>query len=96
MSDGIEVVDQPESSRYALTVGGEMVGAAEYELSGNRMTFTHTEVDTDFQGRGLGTRLVGSALDDARSRGLVVVPACTFVAGFIDRRPAYADLLAEP
>ena len=33
------------------------------------------------------------ALDDARSEGKKVVPACSYVADYIDRHPEYADLL---
>ena len=38
--------------------------------------------------------MAGGALDDARSRGLMVVPSCDYVASYIDKHPAYADLLA--
>jgi predicted GNAT family acetyltransferase len=39
--------------------------------------------------------LARAALDDARTRGLVVMPFCPFVAGFIERHiEEYADLVA--
>jgi len=39
----------------------------------------------------LGSQLVREALDDARSRGFKIVPACSFVADFVRRHPQYAD-----
>ena len=54
----------------------------------------HTEVDEALEGRGLGSRLVATALEDARREGLEVVPLCPFVAAFIDRHPEYQDVVA--
>jgi predicted GNAT family acetyltransferase len=53
----------------------------------------HTEVAPELEGRGFGSALVGHALDEARERGLRVVPLCPFVDAFIRRHPAYADLV---
>jgi predicted GNAT family acetyltransferase len=55
--------------------------------------FTHTEVDPAFEGHGIGSALAAGALDDARRRGLVVVPSCPFIRAYITRHPEYADLL---
>ncbi|HEY0400428.1 MAG TPA: GNAT family N-acetyltransferase, partial [Blastococcus sp.] len=58
--------------------------------------FTHTEVDPDAGQDGLGSTLVRAALDDVRGRGGSVVPQCSFVRGWIERHPEYADLVAAP
>jgi len=44
-------------------------------------------------GRGVGSKLVRGALDQARGRGLKVVAQCPFVKGYIEKHPDYADLL---
>ena len=46
-----------------------------------------------FEGQGLGARLARFALDDARERGLRVVPLCPFIAAFVKRHPEYQDLV---
>ena len=46
------------------------------------------------QGEGLGTVLIQGALDDARRRGLGVIPQCPFVAAYMNDRPETQDLLA--
>ncbi|MEW6420481.1 MAG: GNAT family N-acetyltransferase [Deinococcota bacterium] len=38
--------------------------------------------------------MVQAALDDTRAQGCRVVPACPFVAAFIQKHPGYADLVA--
>jgi predicted GNAT family acetyltransferase len=87
------VVDNPEQHRYEARVDGELAGFAEYRRRGDRIVFTHTEVDDAFEGHGIGGRLASFALDDARARGLVVVAQCPFIGTYIRRHPEYEDLL---
>ena len=91
----IEVSDDREAGRYLIAVGGEPAGFAEYRDRGRALAFVHTEIDDRFEGQGLGGRLVSAALDDVRSRGLVVLPFCPFVRGYIARHHEYLDLVPE-
>ena len=94
----LEVVHQPDERRYELLLAGEPVGELVYrDRGGNIVAFLHTEVDPTVQRRGLGTALVTGALDDARERGLRVVPLCPFVDAYIRRHQGYADIVvADP
>jgi predicted GNAT family acetyltransferase len=87
------VRDVPEESRYEIRDGDRVVGLAAYRRRGDTTVFTHTEVDPDAGQDGLGSTLVRAALDDVRSRGGSVVPRCSFVRGWIERHPEYADLV---
>ena len=94
MSDlAVEVVDVPERSRYEARVAGALAGAAEYQLSQRLVVFTHTVVDPQYEGQGVGGRLVRAALDDVRAKGLHIVPLCPFVKTWIGSHPDYADLV---
>ncbi len=84
----------PAASRYEIEIDGRLA-VAEYELTGDRQVFTHTLVPPELRGRGLAEALVRTALDDARAAGRRVVPACSYVAVFIQRNPAYAPLVAD-
>jgi uncharacterized protein len=89
-----EVRDNPARTRYELLVDGRLAGFALYRLDGERITIYHTEVEREYEGRGLGADLARAALDDVRRRGLVLVPRCPFIAGYIRRHPdEYLDLV---
>src|SRR4029077_1691275 len=92
----LTVVHHPAERRYELMLDGGHAGELIYrDRGGNVVAFLHTEVDPTLERRGLGTALVTGALDDARQRGLHVVPLCPFVAAFVRRHPEYADLVVE-
>ena len=78
---------------YEITVDGRHAGLAAFAEKDGVVVFTHTEVDPAFGGQGIGGRLAQAALDDARSRGLSVVPLCPFIKGWIDKHPDYQDLV---
>ncbi len=91
----VDVRDVPEQQRYEVTAGGEHVGTAHYERRGDVVVLTHTVVDPAAEAKGVGSALARTALDDAREAGRKVVPQCEFMAGWIERHPDYADLVAE-
>ncbi|WP_210439376.1 GNAT family N-acetyltransferase [Nocardioides xinjiangensis] len=89
-----DFVDNPEKHRYELRSGDELVGLLAYRLEGDVIDLAHTEVPEAFSGEGHAATLASSALDDARARGLRVVPSCTYVASYVEKHPEYADLVA--
>ncbi len=91
----VQIADAPERERYELSVEGEVAGYTIYRLRPELIAFVHTEVDERFQGRGLADRLIRFALEDARARGLAVLPFCPFVKAFIERHPDFAELVPE-
>ncbi len=66
----------------------------DYRLAGGVMNIFHTEVPAEYQGQGLAGKLATAALGWARETGLKVHPTCSYVTGFISKRPEYSDLLA--
>ena len=87
------VTDDPERSRYELRVAGELAGFLTYHLRGQAISLNHTEVEPHFQGKGLATHLARFSLDDARKRGLAVLPFCPYVNSWIRKHPEYEDLV---
>ncbi|EFL13705.1 GNAT family N-acetyltransferase [Streptomyces sp. C] len=93
-----QVTDRPQKSRYEILAGDdgtETAGFAEYHFSEGEIAFIHTEIDSRFAGQGLGGLLARGALDDARARGLRVLPYCPFIRGWIGKHPEYTDLVPE-
>jgi len=81
------------AGRYEVTVDGHL-SVCDYEISGANQVFTHTRVPPELRGRGIAELLVRAALAEARAEKRRVVPACSYVAKFIERHPEYQDLLA--
>ena len=92
----VRVVHEPEQHRYAAYLDGALAGFTVYELGEEPdapVVFVHTEVDDAFGGRGVGSAIARGALDDVRATGRGVVPQCPFIRSWIDKHPAYADLV---
>ena len=90
----VDVRDDPGRHRYVITEDGSEVGFVTYRIAGGVLDLVHTEVDPDHGGRGLAARLIASTLDDARGRGLGVLPHCPYVRKYIDDHPdRYLDLV---
>ncbi|GAB3580430.1 GNAT family N-acetyltransferase [Calidifontibacter terrae] len=88
------VTNNPQQSRYEAHVDDAFAGRAEYELGDGLITFTHTIVEPQFEGRGVASALVRTALDDVRSDGSrQVLPECPYVKAWIEKHPDYLDLV---
>jgi uncharacterized protein len=91
----LRIVDNPVEHRYEALLDGRVVGVSEYELVEDRIVFLHTEVDSEMEGLGIGSRLAAGALDDVRRRGLKLVAECPFIAAWLKRHRDYADLIGD-
>jgi len=89
------VTDNPAASRYELHVGGELAGIIQYRLRDSEISLLHTEIEPAFQGAHLATQLARYALDDARERGLAVLPFCPYVSSWIKKHPQYAEVVPQ-
>lgn len=85
--------DNTALSRFELDDSGVTV-VLNYTLSGKVMTLAHTETPVAARGRGLASRLVEAVLQQARARGLKIVPRCPFVGDYLKKHPEFRDLVA--
>ncbi|PWN02179.1 GNAT family N-acetyltransferase [Nocardioides silvaticus] len=90
-----QVTNNAEQNRFEIhTADGRLAGFAEYVERDGVREFTHTVVDDEFEGQGIGSGLARAALDQTRADGLKVVATCPFIKGWIDKHPDHQDLLA--
>ena len=89
------VTDNPAANRYELHVGDELAGFVNYRRDGQTIDLIHTEVKPAYQHAHLGTQLARFSLDDARRRGLAVLPYCPYITSWITKHPEYVDLVPE-
>jgi uncharacterized protein len=78
--------------RFEVELDGE-IAHADFRVEPDGVLFPHTVVPDAFEGRGVGSALVKTALAWAREQGLKVKPACSFFAGWIARHPEAHDLV---
>jgi len=84
MRDDVTVTRNDEAHRYEIHVGDELGGFLEFRPAGeDRVVLPHTEVDSAFKGKGLGSTLASEALADLARRGGSVIPSCPFVAHYL-------------
>lgn len=87
-----EVRDNPEARRYELAVDGE-VAVMTYNLNPPQLMITETLVPEALEGRGLAGRLAAAVVADVRARGLVLLPVCPYLSGWLQRHPEHADIV---
>lgn len=89
----VTVTNARDRKRYEARVDGVLAAIADYIPTEELVAFTHTEVLAGFEGKGVGSALIGEALDDVRGQQLAVLAVCPFVSGYVQRHPEYSDLL---
>src|SRR5689334_15185963 len=94
-AEDVVVEDNPQESRFEARLGDRIIGIAEYELPDDQgpIVFVHTEVLPDAEGKGVGSALARTALDDVRRRNLRAVIECPFIGSWIQRHHDYDDLI---
>ncbi|HWD51172.1 MAG TPA: GNAT family N-acetyltransferase, partial [Acidimicrobiales bacterium] len=81
----VRVILNPDEKRYELWSGDRLDGFASFRERPGAIDVFHTLIEPELEGHGLGGRLVAGVLDDARARGLRVVPTCSFVGYYVGR-----------
>ena len=92
----LTLVNNRAAKRYEALVDGRPAGYSTYEEEPGRVTFVHTVVRPQFEGRGVGSRLAKFAVDDVRARGLRITPVCPFVRAYLRRHHEYDSIVDYP
>lgn len=88
------VVHDTENSRYEIYLDHERVGLMDYQLSGDEIRLTHTEVEPAHQGKNLAAILLRESLADIRKTAThKVVPICSYTVRYMEKHPETHDLL---
>lgn len=86
-----------EAGEYLLDVDDDETARLSFRERGDDVVDLYsTYVPPAGRGQGVAARLVTVALDDLRAKGKKIVPTCSYVDTYLDRHPAYRDLVARP
>ena len=92
----ISILKNEELNRFEIYSDGELAGFADFKVSNQVISYTHTEIDPRFGGQGLGSQLIKEALDEALEQNLEVAPHCSFVSAYIKKSgEKYLHLVPE-
>ncbi len=81
-----EIQHDEEVPRFVTTVDGQEAYVRYSRLPDGRLDIWRTFVPEALEGRGIAAQLVAFALDYAKAEGLDVIPSCSYVARFIEKR----------
>jgi acyl-CoA synthetase (AMP-forming)/AMP-acid ligase II/predicted GNAT family acetyltransferase len=90
------IVRNDAEGQYEIWVGGKRAGIAAFHSEAAGTAFSHTVVDDEFAGQGLGSALARGALDDTVARGETIVPYCPFIVAYLRRHHDYDDSVQWP
>jgi uncharacterized protein len=91
----IEVKNSEENQQFAAELDGKKAFINYKKQNGGVLNLTHTEVPPEFEGKGVGSRLVKQTLEQIKAEGAKIVPSCPFIANYIDQHPEYKSLIAD-
>jgi predicted GNAT family acetyltransferase len=98
MSQAITITHNESESRgryEARVEGREGSGELTYSrVSPTKIIADHTGVDDSLRGTGVASALVERLVADARSRGITIVPQCSYVLAQFRRNPDWSDVMA--
>ena len=76
----------------AIEDGHQLGEMTYYWKDDNTFAIDHTGVSPAFEGRGIGKKLVMSAVEYARENNFKIIPICPFVVALFQRDPSLEDI----
>ena len=80
--------------QFELHIGSQF-SLIEFYREGEKIYLTHTETPEELRGKGVAKELVKRTLQCAKDNGFIVVPACSYVADYVNNHPEWRDILSD-
>jgi len=94
VSEGLEV--RYTSQVFYIKFEDGSKAYLKYSIEGDRMLLIETYTPPQHRGKGAARAMVEKALEVARSKGLKVVPICSYAVYYFLKNAAARELLDEP
>ncbi|MBO9585211.1 MAG: N-acetyltransferase [Flavobacterium sp.] len=90
----IQQINDTKRGYFEAIEDGKEAGKMTYTWAGDsKFIIDHTEVSPDFNGKGVGKKLVMAAVDYARTNNLKIIPLCPFAKSVFEKVPEIHDVL---
>jgi len=90
----IQQINRESKGFFKAVSDGKEAGRMTYSRAGNhKFIIDHTEVNAEFNGQGVGKKMVLAAVDYARENSLKIIPLCPFAKAMFDKNSEIRDVL---
>jgi len=90
----IKQINDTKRGYFEAIEEGNEAGKMTYTWAGDsKFIIDHTEVSPDFNGKGVGKKLVMAAVEYARTNNLKIIPLCPFAKSVFDKVEEINDVL---
>ena len=90
----IQQINDSKRGYFEAIEDGKEAGKMTYTWAGDsKFIIDHTEVSPDFNGKGVGKKLLMAAVEYARTNDLKIIPLCPFAKSVFDKTPDIRDVL---
>jgi predicted GNAT family acetyltransferase len=90
----IQQINDTRRGYFEAIEDGKEAGKVTYTWAGDsKFIIDHTEVSEEFNGKGVGKKLVMAAVEYARANNLKIIPLCPFAKSVFDKVEEIRDVL---
>ena len=91
----IQQINHTKKGYFEAVEDGKQAGQMTYTWAGNdKFIIDHTEVSPDFNGKGVGKKLVMASVEYARANNVKIIPLCPFAKSVFDKVEEIRDVLS--
>ncbi|WP_263142817.1 GNAT family N-acetyltransferase [Pseudomonas sp. RIT-PI-AD] len=90
MSEAMSIHHDQAGHQFETTVDGYRAYLAYMDLGKQTLDIYRTFVPNELRGRGIAAALTETALKYAEQRGYTVIPSCSYVERYMERREGQA------
>lgn len=91
----IKIVYEVEKKRSAAYDDKKNIGECTYSESPNLWIIDHTQVEKEYGGLGIASKLVAEIVDKARKKNKKIVPLCPFAKKEFIENTSYHDVFSK-
>lgn len=91
----IQQINDTKKGYFEAVEDGKEAGKMTYTWAGDsQFIIDHTEVSPEFNGKGVGKKMLMGAVDFARKNNVKIIPLCPFAKSVFDKVEDIRDVLS--